>query len=60
MFALDADNGKIWAGKNGTWFNSGGYAGNPASGTYAMFDSLDNSSGWHVGAFGENSTTKAK
>tara|TARA_R100000234_G_C4990923_1_gene175508 strand:- start:261 stop:1601 length:1341 start_codon:yes stop_codon:yes gene_type:complete len=58
MFCLDADNGKIWAGKNGTWFNSGGYAGNPASGTYAMFDSLDNSSGWHVGAFGENSTTK--
>jgi len=29
MIAFDADNGKIWWGKNGTWFNSG----NPASGT---------------------------
>ena len=23
MFALDMDNGKFWAGKSGTWFNSG-------------------------------------
>lgn len=54
MFALDADNGKIWAGRNGTWFASG----DPANGTNAMFDSLDNSYGWHVGVFGENSTVK--
>ncbi len=55
MFALDADNGKIWAGKNGTWFESG----DPANGTNAMYDSLDNSFGWLVGVFGENSTTQA-
>ena len=55
MFALDADNGKIWAGKNGTWFESG----DPANGTNAMYDSLDNSYGWLVGVFGENSTTQA-
>ena len=54
MFALDADNGKIWAGKNGTWFESG----DPANGTNAMYDSLDNSYGWLVGVFGENSTTQ--
>jgi hypothetical protein len=29
MFAVDADSGKFWVGKNGTWFNSGV----PASGT---------------------------
>ncbi len=29
MFAVDADNGKLYVGKNGTWFNSGV----PASGT---------------------------
>lgn len=29
MLALDLDNGKVYWGKNGTWFNSG----NPASGT---------------------------
>ena len=55
MFALDADNGKIWMGKNGTWFESG----DPANGTNAMYDSLDNSYGWLVGVFGENSTTQA-
>jgi hypothetical protein len=31
MIAFDLDNGKIWWGKNGTWFNSG----NPATGTNA-------------------------
>jgi hypothetical protein len=29
MFAVDEDNGRLYVGKNGTWFNSG----NPASGT---------------------------
>lgn len=28
MMAIDFDGGKIWYGRNGTWFNSG----NPASG----------------------------
>ena len=36
MGALDLDNGKIWFGKNGTWFNSG----NPASGTNEAFSSI--------------------
>ena len=38
MVALDMDNGKIWWGKNGTWFASG----NPASGTNAAFTNLAN------------------
>ena len=33
MCALDMDNGKVWWGLNGTWFNSG----NPASGTNAAY-----------------------
>jgi hypothetical protein len=36
MIALDMDNGKIWWGKNGTWFNSG----DPAAGTNAAFTGL--------------------
>lgn len=32
MFALDVDNGKIYAGLNGTWFKSG----NPVAGTGAL------------------------
>ena len=32
MMAYDADNGSIWWGKNGTWFNSSGTA-NPATNT---------------------------
>ena len=36
MGALDLDNGKIWFGKNGAWFNSG----NPASGTNEAFSSI--------------------
>jgi len=37
MFALDMDNGKFWAGKSGTWFNSGDPAAgsNPATSTLA-------------------------
>ena len=36
MCALDVDNGKIWFGKEGTWFASG----NPAAGTNAAFTNL--------------------
>ncbi len=36
MCALDMDNGKIWWGKNGTWFASG----DPAAGTNAAFTNL--------------------
>jgi len=34
--ALDIDSGKVWFGKNGTWYNSG----NPASGTNATKSGL--------------------
>jgi hypothetical protein len=36
MCAVDIDNGKVWWGKNGTWFASG----NPASGTNAAFTNV--------------------
>jgi hypothetical protein len=36
MCAVDMDNGKIWWGKNGTWFASG----DPATGTNAAFTNL--------------------
>jgi len=38
MVALDMDNGKIWWGKNGTWFASG----DPAAGTNAAYTNLAN------------------
>jgi len=39
MVAYDADNGKLWLGKNGTWGNNGG-TGDPAAGTNAGVSSL--------------------
>jgi hypothetical protein len=36
MVAFDMDNGKIWFGKNGTWFSSG----NPATGANAIYSNL--------------------
>ena len=39
MCAFDLDNGKIWWGKNGTWFASG----DPAAGTNAAFTNLTGS-----------------
>jgi len=36
MGALDLDNGKIWFGKDGTWFDSG----NPATGANPAFSSI--------------------
>ena len=36
MIALDLDNGKIWWGVNGTWFNSG----DPAAGTGAQYTGI--------------------
>jgi hypothetical protein len=32
MFAIDFDNGKIWAGKNGTWYDQGGTSYTNATG----------------------------
>ena len=44
MFAFDATTGKVWTGRNGTWFNapSTSNAGNPASGTYDSGKTLTN------------------
>jgi hypothetical protein len=39
MVAYDADSGKLWLGKNGTWGNNGG-TGDPAAGTNAGVSSL--------------------
>jgi hypothetical protein len=36
MVALDMDNGKVWMGKTGTWYNSG----DPEAGTNAAFTGL--------------------
>ena len=44
MGALDLDNGKIWYGKNGTWFNSG----NPASGSNEAFSGISASNVYFV------------
>jgi len=51
MLALDLDNGKIWWGKNGTWFASG----DPDSGTNAAFTGL---TGTFVFALGISSNEK--
>ena len=42
MIAVDITGGKIWMGKNGTWFNGPGtsYAGNPANGNYPGFTGI--------------------
>ena len=39
MIAVDMDNGSMWVGKNGTWFNSSGTA-NPATNTDPRWTSL--------------------
>jgi hypothetical protein len=36
MIALDVDAGKLWFGRNGTWFG----AGDPETGAYPAFDDL--------------------
>jgi len=38
MYAFDADSGKLWMGKNGTWDNSG----NPATGANPIYSGLTN------------------
>jgi len=44
MMAFDLDNGKIWWGRNGTWFNTSGTA-NPATGTDAAFTGITTANG---------------
>lgn len=43
MVAFDADNGKIWFGKNGSWYNSGSVdaSANPATGTNPAYSGID-------------------
>ena len=44
MYALDLDNGKLWFGRNGTWYNSSwGTTGNPATGANATVSGLNTS-----------------
>jgi hypothetical protein len=45
MIAIDADSGKLWFGKNGTWWNTSGTA-NPATGTDPRFSSIDMTLEW--------------
>jgi hypothetical protein len=45
MIAYDSDNGSLWFGKNGTWFNSSGTA-NPATNTDPRFSGLNDGSEW--------------
>jgi len=41
MFALDVDNGKLYAGKDGTWYTASALTGgNPATGTGAILTTL--------------------
>jgi hypothetical protein len=44
MCAFDADNGKIWWGTDGTWFDSG----DPAAGTDYAFNNIDTDTDWGV------------
>jgi hypothetical protein len=44
MCAFDADNGKIWWGRDGTWFDSG----DPAAGTDYAFTGIDTDTDWGV------------
>jgi len=43
MCAVDLDNGKIWWGKEGTFFDSG----DPANGTNAAFTTIDTDTTWN-------------
>lgn len=47
MMAVDIDNGKIWWGYDGTWFDSG----DPAAGTNAQFTSGISGNTWYVGYY---------
>jgi hypothetical protein len=46
MVAYDSAAGKVWFGKNGTWFTYGGGTGNPATGAYPVYSSIPASS-WY-------------
>jgi len=55
MIAVDMDNGSMWVGKNGTWFNSSGTA-NPATNTDPRWTGLGGTT-WFPYMSGYGSTT---
>jgi|GEM_PF-984894 len=70
MVAYDADNGKLWYGRNGTWYSSGG-SPDPATGSDPRFSGIASSTTWHprlhqywtpasiIANFGQGGTTTA-
>ena len=46
QYAYDADNGKLFIGKNGTYKDLSGNTGDPANGTNPTFSSLDTTATW--------------
>jgi len=52
MVAIDMDNGKWYAGKNGTWFNSG----NPATGSNPAHSGINGGTGTIFPAISNNNT----
>jgi hypothetical protein len=51
MFALDMDNGRMWIGQNGTWYNGG----NPSTGANPTMTGLGASVGYPAVTFNANS-----
>ena len=64
MFAFDASTGKVWAGRNGTWFNapSTSNAGDPGAGNYDSGKTLTNTDrelySFYVGGQNSSSTNR--
>jgi hypothetical protein len=51
MYALDVDAGKLWFGRNGTWYDSSwGSTGNPATGANATVSGLSTTETWRPAA----------
>lgn len=50
MMAVDFDNGRIWYGRNGTWFSSG----NPSTGANPSTTGVSNTSLWSFATSGNN------
>ena len=55
--AFDADAGKLWVAKNGTWMTNSSGTGDPANGTNPDFSNLDYSGGYFFMAGPYNDTS---
>ena len=57
--AFDADNGKLWAAKNGTWITNASGVGNPATGANPDYSGLTYSGGYQfqAGPYGDANLT---